>query len=111
MSIYPAGSTYEVDLLLDFSILENGPTVHFWWLVAGADLGHSRWARRTLGGLPFGFGRCPCGRESSSGRDFLVSHGCAPSMHLSVKMPKAAGVGAIVDDLISVGGQQLRSPL
>jgi hypothetical protein len=28
-----AGSTSEVDHLLDFSILENGPIVHFWWLV------------------------------------------------------------------------------
>ena len=34
MSIYPAGSIIEVDLLLDFSGLENGPIVHFWWLVA-----------------------------------------------------------------------------
>jgi hypothetical protein len=28
-SIHPAGSTSEVDLLLDFSILENGSIVHF----------------------------------------------------------------------------------
>jgi hypothetical protein len=33
MSIYPAGSTSEVDLLLNLSILQNGPIVHFWWLV------------------------------------------------------------------------------
>ena len=33
MSIYPAGSTYEVDHLLDFPFIENGPIVHFWWLV------------------------------------------------------------------------------
>jgi hypothetical protein len=33
MSIYPAGYTSEVYLLLGFSILENGAIVHFWWLV------------------------------------------------------------------------------
>jgi hypothetical protein len=37
---YPAGSTSEVDLLLDFSILENGPKVHFGWLVEGGHLAH-----------------------------------------------------------------------
>jgi hypothetical protein len=39
MSIYPAGSTSEVDLLLDFSILNNGPivlTYGGWWQVAHA---------------------------------------------------------------------------
>jgi hypothetical protein len=39
MSIYPAGSTSEVDLLLDFAILENGPIVHFWWLVVCTNRG------------------------------------------------------------------------
>jgi hypothetical protein len=47
MSIYPTGSTSEVDLLLDFSILENGPIVHFWWLVD--DHGSARGGRSARG--------------------------------------------------------------
>jgi hypothetical protein len=76
-AVSPAGSTSEVDLLLDFSILENGPIVHVGWLVGGrgADASFVCGGWAWLGAPGSCCSICMCGAKELVARDVSASGG------------------------------------